>query len=111
MNRVYFSEQGKPVARQIGNTLFKRVRGGVHQLRQPPAWAIDEKILQESINNGVKMVEIFDVETGKIYKVSINYFTKFGIRLNRGFGLQVALPLNYWIVEFHGVQQLKMELV
>ena len=111
MNKIYFSEQGKPVARQIGNTLFKRVRGSVHQLRQPPSWAIDEKILQEAISNGVNMVEIFDVETRKIYRVSIDYFTKSGIRLNRGFGLQVALPLNYWTVSRQDIRQLKLELL
>ena len=110
MRKTYFSEQGKPVARQIGNTLFKRVRGNIHQLRQPPSWAIDEKILQEAIKNGVKSIEIVDVETMKIYRVSIDYFTKFGIRLNRGFGFQVALPLNYWKVNVQGVQQLELEL-
>jgi len=110
MSRVYFSEQGKPVARQIGNTLFKRVRASVHQLRQPPSWAIDERILQEAIKNGVKMVKIFDVETRKIYKTPVDSFAKFGIKLNRGFGLQIALPLNYWIVNIPGVQQLELEL-
>jgi hypothetical protein len=42
---------------------------------------------------------IVDAESEKRYRVNIQTFDRLGIRINRGHGDQVALPLRYWQVE------------
>ncbi len=99
VRHVYFSTTGKPVASLCGTVLRKRVRASVHQLRRPPAWAMDADILHKAQADGARTVEIEDTETGRIFVADIQLFDLCGFRFNRGFGVQVGLPLNHWRVE------------
>jgi hypothetical protein len=89
----------KPVASLCGRVLQKRVRGSVHMLRRPPAWAIDAAIFERARKDGALVVEVYDVETGKTYWAAISAFKRWGIEIDRGHGRQVALPLGRWQVE------------
>jgi len=104
--RLYFNTSGRPVASLSGRTLRKRVRGSIHQLRQPPAWAIDLQILEAARQDGAEWVEITDIENSKVYRAPLVAFFIHGIRIDRGFGPQIALPLAHWRVEALGAQQL-----
>jgi len=110
IRRTYFNADGKPVASLNGHTLTKRVRSSRHMLRRPPALAFDAAILEQARQDGASVVEILDVETGRIYRAAIDAFELHGFRLNRGFGEQVGLALCYWRVEAAGVKQLALEL-
>jgi len=106
---IYFNASGQPVASLSGRTLRKRVRGSLHQLRQPPAWAIDMQILEAARRDGAEFVEVADVESRKVYKAPILAFFLHGIHINRGFGQQIALPINFWRIETPGLEQLDFE--
>jgi len=106
----YYNSQGQVVASLKGHTLTKRVRGSRHMLRRPPALAFDAAILEQARQDGASVVEILDVETGRIYRAAIDAFELHGFKFNRGFGEQVGLALCYWRVEAAGVKQLALEL-
>lgn len=99
VRRFYFSTTGKPVASLCGHVLRKRVRASIHQLRRPPSWAVDLEILRKAMADGARMVEIEDTETGRVFVADIRLFDLYGFTFNRGFGVQVGLPLTYWRVE------------
>ncbi len=107
---VYFSTNGKPVATLEGRILRKRVRASIHQLRKPPAWAVDLAILEDARRDGAVVVEIEDVESRRRYTAPLEAFERHGLRFNRGFGEQIALPLAHWRVEMGNVRQLALPL-
>ena len=45
---------------------------------------------------GAELLSVEDVESGKTYLASLAVIRKHGLELDRGFGLQVALPLHRW---------------
>jgi hypothetical protein len=89
----------KPVARLCGRTLCKVVKGSVHQLRKPPAWAIDAAVLEQARRDGALVVEVLDTETGVTYWAAISAFRRWGFDVDRGCGRQIALPLARWQLE------------
>lgn len=95
---VYLPD-GRCVGHVIGDEYRTTRRRSVHMLRQPPAWAIDVAILRELEARGVERVIVREAEGGNTYEAALRDFTQHGIRVNRGFGEQVALPLAYWRVD------------
>ncbi len=79
-----------------GWKLVRLARGSVHMLRYPPAWSFERTILEQAHEQGVSVVEVQDAETGVTYSTPLATFWQKGIRLNRGAGEQIALPLNLW---------------
>ncbi|GIV18643.1 MAG: hypothetical protein KatS3mg023_0394 [Armatimonadota bacterium] len=79
-----------------GFRLVRRVRRSVHQLRQPPAWAFERNILEQAHEAGASLVEVHDVENGITYTAPLATLWQKGIRIQRGHGEQIALPLNLW---------------
>jgi hypothetical protein len=75
--------------------LEKTVRTDVHQLRRPPAWAIDVVILDRLNRLGARGVRLTD-ERGRDWWATLDQFKEKGVHLNRGHGDQVALGLRYW---------------
>jgi len=65
--------------------LRKRLSAARHMLQRPPAWALDEAVLQQALAAGAVEAHIEDTDSG--------------FPLNRGHGPQVALTLNHWHVE------------
>ncbi len=92
------------VGKQIVGTVedgvfFKRIHGSRHFLRKPKAISFDTDTIKQAQAAGAQHVEILDLEDGKLYRATILLILEKGIRLNRGFGDQIALPLSYWNVE------------
>jgi len=94
------------VASLEGRILRKVVRGSLHQLRRPPAWAIDLQILEAARRDGATRVEITDIEGRKVYTAAVIDFDLHGFKFNRGFGVQVGLALCYWQVETQDARQM-----
>lgn len=82
-----------------GFRLVRRVRGSKHLLRKPPAWSFERNILEQAHEHGVKVVEVHDLESNTTYTAPLALLWQRGIRLERGHGEQIALPLNLWHVE------------
>ena len=89
---------GKMCAAIEGDTLRKTVLASKHFLRKPPAIAFDVAILDAARQAGVERVEVLDRESGRNYTATLADFDRFGVSLNRGFGVQLALPLARWQV-------------
>ena len=87
---------GKPVGYVEDGILKKRVQASKHMLRIPRGWAWDKDILEEAVAEGIEVTEIFDTEEEITYTAKIKDILEIGQEINRGYGLQVCLPLYYW---------------
>ena len=88
---------GKPSGCTIdGWRLVRKARGSVHLLRQPPGWAFELNILELAHSAGVSLVEVLDTETNIVYTAPLASIWRHGIRIQRGHGEQIALPLCFW---------------
>ncbi|MBM3216683.1 hypothetical protein FJZ36_17435 [Candidatus Poribacteria bacterium] len=66
-----------------------------HMLRQPPAWSTDSSHLEELRRRGGVGVRLVLVD-GTTFEARLDAFERQGIQVSRGFGPQIALPLDYW---------------
>jgi hypothetical protein len=96
---------GRVVGEVVDGVLRKAVRRSVHFLRQPTAIAWDLVCLEQAEALGATRCEVLDLETGTLYTAPLQHFWRFGLRLDRGHGAQVALPLDRWTVTRKGERQ------
>ena len=87
----------KVVGKVKGGTFNKRLTASKHFLKKPPSIAFDVTSLLQAKYAGAEAIEINEVETGSIYFTTMNKVFKKGIRLNRGYGNQIALTLENWL--------------
>lgn len=95
---IYRADGRAVVGRVEGDTFYKRVRSTVHKLRRPPAWACDVESLDQAAAAGATRVEIFDGDTGRTCAAAIDDFYQHGIKVSRGHGVQLALPMSFWSI-------------
>jgi hypothetical protein len=68
-------------------------------LRRPRrAWACDVDTLDQARAAGAAWVEIKDLDAGATYRAALVEFYRRGLKVDRGHGLQLALPLECWDV-------------
>ena len=92
-----YLDNGKPVGYVERDTFYKHVKASIHQLRIPPAWACDVTILEQVEELGTIWMVLIDDETKLTWKTSIQAFWgKGSFEINRGYGRQRVLPLEYW---------------
>jgi hypothetical protein len=87
---------GRVIGEVRGDTFYKTIAGSKHMLRRPAGIALDLGSLADAEDAGARYVEIFDSETGRHYHAAISTIRARGFRVSRGFGEQVALPLDAW---------------
>ena len=95
---IYRHDGAAVIGQVIGDTFHKRARSSKHMLRRPPAWACDVASLDQAQAAGAVWVVIYDQDTGRTYRVALADFLSRGVRVKRGHGDQLALPLNLWDV-------------
>jgi hypothetical protein len=95
---IYRADGRAIVGRVEGDTFYKRARSTVHLLRRPRAWACDVDALDQARAAGAEWVEILDQDTGARYRAALADFYRRGLKVDRGHGLQLALPLAAWDV-------------
>ena len=91
-----------------GDKFIKSVIGSKHQLRQPPAWAIDAEAFDVEVKPNASVIVVIDRETGIEYHCPVETFDKLKGELDRGFGRQYFLTLNHWEARGNGHQQLSL---
>ncbi|NPV08053.1 MAG: hypothetical protein HPY83_08835 [Anaerolineae bacterium] len=96
------NQSGKVVGTVASGVLRKRVRAREHFLRTPPAIAWDVRTLLDAQHLGALATEVTDTDSGRTYSAPLGLFWSKGIRLNRGHGEQLALPLALWKVSDPG---------
>lgn len=88
---------GNQIVGEVKNSVFsKRVHSSRHFLKKPASIAFSIETIEQAKSKGATKVEITDLDTGKIYTVSMELLLEKGFEIDRGFGLQIALPLSYW---------------
>ena len=80
---------------EFGTLIKRNVDPEIHQLKYPPAYAIDKSHLDRLIALSGKGVEINTIN-GEVLSAPISECLSNGIDIQRGVGVQVALPLNRW---------------
>jgi hypothetical protein len=91
-----------------GDQFIKPVYGSKHQLKCPPAWAIDAEVFDQEVKPCASEIVIFDRETGSRYIASVKNFDAKRKSIDRGFGRQYYLPLSYWKLERADSRQLNL---
>ena len=82
---------------EFGTLVKNNIDPSRHQLRKPPAYAIDKAHLDRLVELAGHGVELNTI-TGEVWSAPIGEFLLNGIHIERGDGNQVALPLNRWHV-------------
>jgi hypothetical protein len=99
----------KIVGKVKGKEYIKIVSASKHFLRHPRAIAFDLECLSSAEGMGAIWVRVDDRESRMTYKANIDLIRKAGFKLDRGYGKQIALPLNMWIrTPFGEPEQLSM---
>lgn len=88
-----FRSDGRPVGEIVGDVLRKNAHRR-HMLQRPAAWGWDVDILDAAEWFGARFTEIEC--DGRVWRASLADFRRHGVRVNRGYGEQVALPLSFW---------------
>ena len=91
-----YRADGRPIGHVKGGVYRRAMRSTVHQLKKPPAWAADLDTLDQARAAGAAWVELFDRDTGTTYRAALVEFYRRGLRIDRGHGAQLALPLAAW---------------
>lgn len=86
----------KVVGKVVGNIFQKNIQKN-HFLHTPPAIAFDISSLNDAQSAGASIVEVMDRGNGQVYSASISQIWLKGFRFNRGYGDQIALPMDEWI--------------
>jgi len=93
---VIIKVNGKPIGSVIDGVFIKHVSSKKHFLRQPPAIGFEVSSLKDAMDAGAKEVLIIDKDTGDEYRASIQYIINWGMEIDRGWGIQIALPIRKW---------------
>lgn len=91
-----FAYNGRKVASLWGKTLVKIVKGTKHMLHHPIGWACDSMVVTTAKNMGAQWFHILDKETKDIYECRLEDFFEKGLNINRGYGDQIVLPIQFW---------------
>ena len=92
------NSKGYEIARIRGDELVKYVYGSRHMLQSPRGWSIDVTCLKQALAAGVKNVVIIDLETNRVYTAPLASFWGEGTFIDRGYGAQFCLTLEYWTI-------------
>lgn len=94
MGKDWFTFQGQAVGKVRNGTFTRKVKAS-GQLRVPPSWALWERLVAALEAVGVEFVELTQ-DDGVTWLAPLALFRSNGIRIDRGQGPQLALPLEHW---------------
>lgn len=108
--RIVRSIDGRIIGRIEGQTFVKPVCGSRHQLKSPPAWAVDAEAFDQHVKPRCSLLRVEDRETNTVYETPVAYFDQHKGEFDRGFGRQYFLVLSKWEVRRNGngAKQLKL---
>lgn len=97
-NKIPIYCMGKRVGVVVNNVFMKTVSGSKHFLVAPPSIANSIEVLQSAAKAGASTAQVFDKETGMTYTASFKSIWQKGFVIERGFGKQIALTMEFWNV-------------
>ncbi len=93
--QVVYSTHGKPVGVIRDGWLCKTgLDPARHMLRNPRGWCTDAAHLELPGLLGVQLV----TTSGETWEAPVELWQRFGVRISRGYGDQILLPLRFWSV-------------
>ena len=102
--QVVYNGQGHPVGRIESGWLIKRnLDPERHMLHSPSGWCTDAEHLRLPIL-GIRLYTV----TGEVWEAPLEVLRRYGQPLDRRWGEQVLLLVQYWHVERRGVRQLTL---
>ena len=94
---VYRSD-GKVIGHVEESIFKKQAIADRHMMKAPRGWGSDVDALDQALRFGASRMEIHDKKTGIVYRCSIEEFFAKGVKRDFGYGEQLILPLQYWVV-------------
>jgi len=91
---MLYKREGKVWGYIREDTLYKVIKGSRHLLWSENSLCFDVGMLKYCREKGVKRIEIFDKESGKIYVGFLDDILRYGKRIDFGYGEQVAVPVE-----------------
>lgn len=78
--------------------LSKLVERSEHQLRHPPAWCVQQDVVDYHVAKGeINRIEIYNTEPPyEVYLIDLDVFMEQATPINRGHGDQYMVPLKSW---------------
>lgn len=95
-SEAYRDAAGRLVGRRAGRT-FVRGAQDKHFLKRPPAVSLDAAVC-ERIFAECDDLRVVNLDTGAVYGITVDDFRSHMRRLDRGFGSQYMVALQYWRV-------------
>lgn len=99
---------GRPIYRVHHSVLQKSMRDK-HFLRSPRAISVDTSVIALAEELGATSCEFKHTETGDVYRAPLSLLRDHGIDIDRRFGAQKALPLEYWSVNGSAPKRVPLE--
>ena len=88
--------EGRKLGEVRGKFYYRQIYGSRHFLRQPLAIAYLIESLKQAGEMGARVAVVTDRETGVTYRATFETIRAHGVRVSRGYGEQIALPLEFW---------------
>jgi len=86
---------GKICGHVIGKKYIKQIHSQ-HLMTVPPAIAIDKMVFVRHIQPQCDRIFILNVDNGEFFSTSVSNFLKNSFHLDRKFGEQYAMALEFW---------------
>lgn len=101
---------GKIVGNIFDNVLMKRTKS-IHMLNRPQGWAMDDCVIRQAVEAGVNKIVIGCEDSGMVYETSLKCFLANSHPIDRDYGKQLVLPIQYWKAQSEGSQLALFDLV
>jgi len=102
-SKKIFYLKGKTLGFLLEGVFHKVVCRSKHFFRALKAWGNDKAVLLELMQIGCSALELYEKESGKIYRAALQTILQKGIEKDCGpYGVQVFLPEKEWQVKDPG---------
>lgn len=113
MAKLYLRLSDGRIYAQLDTTqrlLTRRAHSSKHFLRRPPAIALDAHHY-DLHRPRFDALHIYDLDTGREYRISATDFDAYRFEIQRGYGRQYAVCLNRWAVYDPNAPQEQLSLL
>ena len=100
-DKLILNDFGKIIGWVESDSLNKNISSSKHMLLKPKGIAWDFSVLERARKENLKRIYEPDKETGNDYEATLEDIFHYGVRINRGFGEQIVLHLEYWQKKMH----------
>jgi hypothetical protein len=99
---IFYEGSVRPIGTFNTDTLTftRRLHSSRHFLRVPPAICFQDEVISQIKSLNCQRIRVIDLDCKDTYEIDFQTFWEKSFPINRGAGLQVALPLSSWISDY-----------